>query len=127
MSLTVTTDKLHDGVMNTTVQLTGFSDEMGDPEPVVAVDASELSPAARRVKVQKLSWSVDGGAVKLAWATATEPIPFANLTGQGEMDYCQIGGAACRSDEATGDILLSTDDFGDGSNFTVKIEMRKKF
>lgn len=126
MALTITSDMLHDGEINSVVHLTGFSDDMGDPEPVVAVDASELIPAARAVKVKKVSWAVLNGTVKLAWATATEPIPFMNLSGQGETDFCHIGGARCTSDEATGDILLSTDDFGDGSNFTVTIEMRKK-
>jgi hypothetical protein len=126
MALTVTTDKLHDGAVNAVVHLTGFSDETGDPEPVVAVDASELSPVARRVKVEKVSWSVAGGAVKLAWATATGSEPFLNLTGQGEMDWCQIGGAFTRADDATGDILLSTDDFQDGSNFSLTLGLRKK-
>jgi hypothetical protein len=127
MALTVTTDTLHDGLRNVVLQLTGFSDEMGDPEPVVAVDVSELSPVARRVKVNKVTWAVSGGAVKLAWATATGSLPFLNLTGQGHMDYTCLGGTMTLSDEATGDILLSTDDFGDGSNFSVKIDMRKKY
>jgi hypothetical protein len=127
MALTITTDTLYDGLLNTVMQFTGFTDEQGDPEPVVAVDVSELSPPARAVKVSKVTWSVQGGTLKLAWATEVGSDPFLNLTGQGEMDYGQINGAVNHAEQANGDILISTDDFGDGSNFSVSIEMRKKY
>lgn len=127
MALTITSDTLRDGIVNAAVLVNGYSDALGDPEPVVAVDASDLANAPRRVKVDKVAWTVSGGMVKLAWATATGSEPFLNLTGQGEMDFCHTGGAISRSDEYTGDILLSTDGFNLGSNFSVKLEMRKKY
>jgi hypothetical protein len=42
------------------------------------------------------------------------------------MDYTSTGGAVYRGDDGTGDILLATDDFVDGSNFSVKLRMRKR-
>jgi len=127
MALTTTTDTLYDGINSAVMQFTGTTDELGDPEPVVAVDVSELSPPARAVKVTRVTWTVSGGTVKLAWATAVGSEPFLNLTGQGEIDYDMINGAVNRADQATGDILLSTDEFADGSNFSLNLEMRKKY
>lgn len=127
MALVTTADILHDGTINAVVQLTGFTDEIGDPEPIVAVAVRDMTPAARAVKVTGVEWTVGAGTVILAWATATGSEPFVNLTGQGCLDYGLVNGALSRSGEATGDILLSTDGFDDGSNFTVKLRMRKRF
>jgi hypothetical protein len=125
MALTQNARVLHDGTRNAVMQLTGSADgALGTPPPSIVVDASELR--AERVKVSKVTYDVQGGSLRLAWVGQDGGEPFLNLSGQGCIDYCRIGGANNGAALATGDMTLTPVGFDAGSGYSVLLEMRKK-
>lgn len=115
---------LHDGVRNAVIQITGVSDGSGTEDHVVKVDVSELK--AKSVKIRKISYDVGYGLVKLSW-DALDPVDFAMLSLQGEMDYSRIGGMINGGGGGvTGDILLTTSGFELNSSYTITFELVKK-
>jgi hypothetical protein len=113
----------HDGLVNAVVVLTGLADAQGGSETrQIKVDASELVPPAKP-KVMRITYSVTGGSIALFWDDANDDVPLAVLSGQGEM--CFDTGLYNAAPDASGDILLSTQDFLPGSGYTIALEMRK--
>lgn len=126
MAIVTTSRVLHDGVRNLVMQFTGRSDGEGQETDVVKVDVSELTPPCESVRVQKITYDVFGGLVKLLWA-ADEPVEFLLLSGQNVIDYSKISGLKNGADDtATGDILLTTSGFAAGDSYTITLEMTKK-
>ena len=119
---------VHDGEINCTLQVIGKSDGSGNELNVVKVDVSELNPPCDAVRIDEISYDVDGGTVTLAWDDLT-PLPFAYLIGTDSMDYRRVGGLNNLADpqSRSGDILLSTVDFDPNGSYTVLLKMRKKF
>lgn len=127
MAITVTSAILHDGRRNVVMQFTGVSDGSGQEAGEVKVDVSELSPSPVTVKIKRIEYDVNGGAVTLSW-DADADVDFAALTGQGTFDYCNMGGMVNSAEMGkTGDILLSTLGFEENSSYTIKLDMIKKF
>jgi hypothetical protein len=128
MAMTTTNQILHDGARNLVMQFTGTHDGSGGQESeVVKVDVSALSPPAEKVHIRYLEFTIEGGSVALLWGHALTAVPFLVLTGHNTFDYSRISGLPNGAgDGATGDILLSTTGFGNGSAYTLKIEMVKK-
>src|SRR3990167_3607174 len=126
MPITATTQILHDGERNLVVQLTGISDGTGQETNERKIDVSELSPPCAAFKSRKISYNVSYGAVKLTW-DAMVPVDFLLLDGQGEFDYCSMGGLVnSGGDTKTGDLLLSTIGFELNSTYSILIEAVKK-
>src|SRR5690242_20714466 len=91
MADTVTSQILLDGSKKVVVLLTGSSDGSGE-SAVVKVDVSALTPAATTVRVDKITYDVNGEMITLAWDADTD-VPFARLTtGQGIIDAAHFGG-----------------------------------
>lgn len=127
MAITVTSAILHDGRRNTVMQFTGVSDGSGQETGVVKVDVSTLNPPPVTVKIKKIEYSVNGGDITLSW-DADADVDFAVLSGQGCLDYCNMGGMVNNAEMGkTGDILLSTLGFEENSSYTLKLDMIKKF
>ena len=127
MSITTTSEVLHDGRRNVVMQFTGVSDGSGQEAGVIKVDVSELSPPPKSVKINYIQYDVNGGIVKLSW-DADEDINFATLSTYGEFDYCKINGIVNSAGLGkTGDILLTTSGFVENSSYTIKLDMIKKF
>ena len=125
MAIAITNQTLHDGTRNVVMQFTGISDGAGQENRVVKVDASELNPPAKSLRVVRISYTVIGGILQLLWSD-DDPVPFLNLEGQSSIDYKFIGGMNNGgSDTANGDILFSTLGFEAGSSYSVMIEMIK--
>jgi hypothetical protein len=125
MALSQNARVLHDGVRNVVMQLTGTADgALGTPPPTIAVDASEV--LARAVKVSKVTYDVQGGSLRLAWAGQDGGEPFLNLSGQGCIDYARVGGATNGAPLSNGDMTLTPYGFDAGSAYSVLLEMRKK-
>lgn len=124
----------YDGVRNVTVQLTGIADGLDQETNVLKVDLAALAYSyqakASSVKIRKIQWNISGaGSIILSWENATAPVPFATLDGQGggPFKYHNIDGLPNLADAPTGNILLTTVGFEPGSNYTVELEMVKKY
>jgi hypothetical protein len=126
MPMATTSQVLYDGARNLVMQFTGISDGSNETA-AVKVDVSELSPAAKSVKITHITYDVSGGILQLLWA-ANEPVPFLLLTDVNTVDYESIGGMPNGGDDtANGDILFSTLGFEAGSSYSITLEMTKKF
>ncbi len=128
MAIEATTTLVHDGERNLSVLLTGLCDGTGNDETnVLKIDVSEYMPSGGRVRINKVTYSVAFGVVKLSW-DASPPQDFLVLDGEGKFDFCHQGGLANRSDSETGngDILLSTVGFDLNSSYSIKLDMTKR-
>ena len=126
MAITATSTVVNDGYHNHVVHLTGISDGSGQETNVTKVDVSSLMPPCAAVKIMKIQYTVSYGVVKLTWDALT-PEDFLILDGQGEFDYCRIGGLVNTvGDSATGDLLLSTLGFELNSTYSILLELVKK-
>ena len=125
MAISTTSQTVYDGLRNVIMQFTGRSDGSGQETNIVKVDVSAMAPPCDRVRVEKITYDVKGGAVRLSWDAQT-PVPFAYLAGPGELEYCRSPLQNGGGDTASGDILLSTVGFELDSTYTVHIEMKKK-
>lgn len=127
------TQVLYDGVRNVVIQFIGRDDGSGatDNETnVIKVKVSDLIPAGdRRLRIRRVSYDVKVGSVTLSWG-ADDPIPFLILgdQGSGVFDYRFTGGApnpGSKDITTTGDIMLSTSGFSEGSSYSIKLDMVK--
>lgn len=123
-----TTQKVvYDGPRNVTVRLTGLGDGAGQETNVVKVDVSELNPPCRRIKVEKVTYDVAYGVVKLTWDDTLAPIDFLLLDGADNVDFRRFGGLDNEAgDDASGDICLSTVGFEQNSSYSIVLELVKK-
>lgn len=127
MAIAATSQLLYDGNRNVVMRFTGISDGYDGETNVVKVDASELTPAPKSLKIMEMSWTVSGGIVQLLW-NADAPVPFANLTLVNNVDFDSIKGMVNGGgDTANGDILLSTLGFEAGSMYSLTLNMVKKY
>src|SRR5688572_12303032 len=120
--------KVYDGGLTATLQIIGKSDGSGQETNVVKVDVSELDPPCATVRIEEISYDVQGGTVTLMWDDLT-PISFAHLFGADRISYRREGGFQNLGDPTSrsGDLLLSTFDMDAGGTYTVLLKMRKKF
>lgn len=125
MTFAATSQVLHDGQRNVVMQFTGLCDGSGQELNVVKVDVSALTPPTKSLYLYKAQYTVVGGILQLLWGADT-PVPFLNLEGHDEFDYCRIGGIKnIGVDAATGDILFTTLGFESGSSYSIKLDMKK--
>ncbi len=66
MTISATTQILHDGTKNVVMQFTGIADGNGGESNVVKVDVSELTPVPKSVKIQRVTYDVSGGVLQMA-------------------------------------------------------------
>lgn len=127
------TQVLHDGPRNIVMQIIGRDDGSGatDNETnVIKVKVSDLIPAGdRKLRIRCVNYDVKGGGVTLSWG-GDDPIPFLFLgdEGNGTFDYRKTGGApnpGSKDKTTTGDIMLSTSGFSEGSSYSIRLEMVK--
>ncbi len=125
---------LLDGVRNVVMQFTGTCDGTGVETNEVKVRASDLNPSGSvQTHIRRVDYSVNGGVLRILW-NSNDPQTFLDLEGQGFFDYDRIGGAKnpaivppgeYQDPSANGDILFTTLGFDAGSNYSIKLEMKK--
>lgn len=116
MTISVTTDIVHDGVRNLIMNFTGVSDGTGNETDVVKV------ARGKGIKIRKVSADVFGGLVTLKWK-GNQPQTIAQLSGgTHDMDFTRMGGLINRTD-GDGSITLTTSGFGAGSAYSITLEM----
>ena len=117
---------IYDGIRKAVVQLSSTV-EGGEGELLVKkVDVEELQYKPTVVGIEKISYNINGGVVRLYWE-ANDNVPILDLTGWGEWCYDNIGDAPNpRPPGFTGNILLSTIGFDLGSSYSIKLDLKKK-
>lgn len=125
MAVALNAQKLELGARNVSYNVTLLGDGQGQQTLVKIVDASLLNPVSNKLRVERLSGTVDYGVVLLYW-DAQVPQLFAVLSGQIDLDYNRIGGLTnTQSLGYTGSILLSTVGFELNSASTLLLELVK--
>lgn len=129
MGVTPTQTVLYDGINNVSVLLTGVADGPEQEPLTIKVDTAALNPPCKALKIMNINHGVVGGTVKLYWGNNTfDPIMFLAASFPDEVDYGFIGGMTDASGaNSSGHILLSTSGFDVGSNYSIKLDMKKKF
>lgn len=126
MAIETTSAVLFDSPHLASMQFTGHSADGAGETDAVKVDVSELTPPCSRVHPTRIIYDVQGGAIKLLWGGDPASEAFLILSGRDERDYSWIGGLPNKTEDATGDILLSTVDWGVNASYSLTIEMKKK-
>lgn len=129
MGMSATQTVLYDGPVNVSVLLTGVADGPEQEPLTIKVDVAALNPPCKSLKIMNVNHGVVNGTVKLYWGNNTfDPIMFLAASFPDEVDYCFIGGMVDAAGvNSSGHILLSTSGFDVGSNYSIKLDMKKKF
>jgi hypothetical protein len=129
MADAVSSQTLVDNATWTVIKLTNTSDGTGE-SAVLKVDVSALTPAASRVTIAKIIYSVSGMVARLLW-DATTDVTIVDLQGDGCMD---LDSGPCRELRGltnnagagiTGDVLLTTVGHTSGDSYSIILVMRK--
>jgi len=129
MAIATTSQVLNDGPRNAVIHLTGLSDGIEQETLITKVDVSALGQPVERVRLKRITYTLGEGIVRFLWDANTN-LEFLILNGHGSgfLDYRQIGGLPNKADEtATGNILMSTENFGPNSSYTITLELVKRF
>lgn len=130
MADTVDVQTLADGLRNHVVRMTNESDGTGE-SGVTKIDKSTLAgpePGAipGSLSLMEISWSIPDGYVVLEWDHTTND-EIVVLSGVGATSYEFTGGIHDpKSTGGTGDIVLTTDGFVDGSSYNITAWFKKK-
>lgn len=126
MANTATSHTLIDGDRNLVMLFTGLLDTSNESR-VIKVDASTFGPAATKIRIDKLQYSISSQlSLILDWDADTD-VRFLTLSGQGEIEACKFGGLQNNAGTGvTGDIALTTVGWASGSqSYTLLLEMTK--
>ena len=128
MALTTTAQVLYDGSRQAHMQFTGVSDGSGELSQATIVNCKALSGQPVAVNIRHITADVDYGIVELFW-DAEIPVKFAELSGpNNQFDYDEFGGLLNNAALGrNGNILMSTVGFSNGSTYTLKLDMVKKY
>lgn len=126
MANSTTLQTLIDGERNLVIKIVGILDTANDAQNPV-VDVSALVPAAIRVRLDKITYSISSQlAVNLFWEATTD-VPIVSLTGYGCIKAKEFGGLVNNGGAGvSGDISLTTTGWASGvQTYTLILEMVK--
>lgn len=129
MTISTTSHVVFDGNRRTTIQANGISDGSGNLNLAPLVTVSALNPKCSAVKVQAIKGFVSYGIVELFW-DALPPVKFAELSSDSvDIDYSCEGNLTNKvaGPDATGNILISTQGFANGSLYSLTIDLIKRY
>lgn len=129
MADTVDVKLIHNGKRRKVYHLTNESDGTGE-SAVTKIDISTLTDAAGTTAtysaIDLIEFQVSAGYVVLEWAHTTND-EIAVLRGAGIFYWGDVGGNVDpKSSGGTGDVVLTTDGFVDGSSYDITIHLRPK-
>ncbi len=133
MADTVATQTIQDGERNAVLRFTNVSDGTGESN-VVKVDVSALAKnsagqSCTEVHIQRIYWATVGMSVKLDFDATANALAIglpADSTGDEYYDsFTAIPNNAGTG--KTGDILFSTTGHSSGDNYTIILELLKRY
>ena len=124
MADAVTSQTLVSGSKRLVMKFTNISDGTGEAA-VTKVDVSGLTPAATRVKINKIHYTTNGMAVQLLWDATTDVLAFALAADQtGVLDFRSVGGLINNAGAGvTGDLQLTTVGHTASDSYSIVLEM----
>lgn len=126
MADAVTSQTIFDGKKKTIIKLTNISDGTGEAA-VLKVDVSGLSPAASKVRINKIWYMTEGMTVQLLWDATTDVVALLlPQNNSGFLDFESIGGIQNNAGTGvTGDLLLTTAGHTLGDTYCIILELVK--
>jgi len=127
MADAVTSQTIFDGKRKTVIKLTNISDGTGEAA-VLKVDVSGLSPAASKVKINKIWYMTDGMTVQILWDATTDVVALLiPQNDSGFLDFESIGGIINNAGAGvTGDVMLTTVGHTAGDTYCIILELVKE-
>ena len=126
MTITTTSQIVHQGPRNLVMHLTGICDGTGEENKVVKINVATLVPRCDEVKIMRIEGNVAYGVVELFW-DALVPVKCLELSDNIDFDYTRSGGLGNNAGGGkTGNLLLSTVGFELNSTYSLHLELRKK-
>ncbi len=125
----VTTQILEEGIRNIVMKFTNVSDATGE-SAVTKVDPTILTPACRRLRLNRIIASTKGMGVIIYWDGAVDmPILIVPPDVMEEQCFTFGGGLAPPPGLAapTGKIQFTTVDAGAAASYSITLEMTKKY
>ncbi len=118
---------LHDGARNVIVKATFLSGGLDQPITTIVSAASLQPPASIHMKVVNIDYDITpGGVVRVYWDSPPFPTDMLDLNGFDHKDFRYFGGIQNNGGAtATGDILVSTQGFTLGYEYTIILHMWK--
>lgn len=125
MADAVTSQTLVDGERNVVMKFTNVSDGTGEAA-VLKVDVSTLAGAPTSVKITKVEYDIQGMSVNLLWDATSDVSALILGSGQGCMDFRDVGGLSNNAGTGvTGDLLLTTVGHTLGDTYSIVLRMKK--
>jgi hypothetical protein len=127
MANALATQILVDGARNAVVKITGVVDT-ADITATDVVDPASFTPTPTRLRIDKITYSVEGGLAVRLWWDASSDVLIASLTDSSEIGARDYGGLINNAGSGiTGKIQLTTEGWAGGAvySFTVVLEMVK--
>jgi hypothetical protein len=118
---------LHDGARNAVVKATFLSGGL-DQGITTLVNAAALNPPAGiHMKIMEIDYdATPGGIVRIYWDAPPSPVDILDMNGFDHQDYRAFGGIQNSGGaNATGNILVSTQGFTLGYNYTIILKLNK--
>lgn len=129
MAAPVTTlQVLRDGARNYVVKATFISGGLDQPLTTIVNCATANPPfVGTHGKIIRITYDIiPGGLVRLSWDAPPNPIDILDLGGFDEKDFHRYGGIKNNGGaNATGNVLVNTQGFNNGYQYTVILEMIK--
>jgi len=115
MANAVAVQIIEQGQRNLIIKLTGLLDTSNESR-TIKVDVSALTPAATKVRIDEIFYSISPQlSVVLDW-DATTPVPAVYLTGSDHLDFKGFAGLQNNAGSGiTGDVFLTTLGWASGS------------
>lgn len=122
-----TLQTLHDGVRNAVVKATFLSGGLDQPITTLVNAAALQPPAGIHMKVVGIDYDITpGGVVRIYWDSPPFPKEMLDLNGFDHKDFRSYAGISNNGGAtATGNILISTQGFTLGYEYTVILYMWK--
>ena len=128
MAATTTQQILNNGSRNLVLKYT-IAGTTGDVTNGKLVDMSALdsSLGIGGLKLTRAQWSLTGFSCKLAWDGGPDVDLLELSSGDGSVDYTDIGGIVNNATQQSGDVLITTTDYGaggEGGHFILEFKKR---
>ena len=128
MAATATQQIIHNGARNLVLKYT-IAGTSGDVTAGKLVDAGALDSGIGLggLRLERAKWALSGFSCKLAWDGGPDTDLLELASGNGDVDFSDIGGIVNNAADQSGDVVFTTTDYGaSGEGGHIILEFKKR-